>query len=198
MPKDINELSNSFKKIEIKLESTLNSIGRQTPKSESFNTNYIRYYMKNLIEELKIYDKLKLEISKATGHSNAAINAYGDLHGLKTRDLMWNGPFTTAKKASNAMIDAVPDGYNEFNAKEVARKVNNFSHYKWSFGRENSPVLYCSKVNSKIEVEELVRQFESVKADEIMLYVNKKPIWSFDNRKEIPDFKSGIMRFWWD
>jgi hypothetical protein len=136
-----------------------------------------------------------------------AIEAYGDNHGLKKRNLNWRGLFMGASAVSKVMKVSVPDGYNDFDADLVSSAVLKHPSYKWAFAREGSPALYCKGVKSKAELIDLYNSFVSAKADEIFV-IWKGKYYDIDpnstahrgNLNSVPDnLGSGVAcRFWWD
>ena len=108
--------------------------------------------MKILAEEL-----IRIAKSIIANDVQDAIDAYGDLHNSKDRNLNWKSKFLPANKVIEIISKSLPDGYNDFDPQKVNRLIKNNSNFKFSFGRDYSPVLYIKGITTKKEVDKLIR-----------------------------------------
>jgi len=168
---------------------------------DGFNVEGFMRSLNALMKDVKEYQRAEKSVSVARGPVQDAIEAYGDIHKLKTRNLSWRGQFVSSAEVQKVMQVSVPDGYNGFNAKKVSGAVAKFSAYKWAFAREGSPALYCKGIKTKDEVLKLFSEFEDVDADELHVIWKGKYYsrLSRNNMSELPEDLSGALcRFWWD
>ncbi|HUV84277.1 MAG TPA: hypothetical protein VMV86_01125 [Methanosarcinales archaeon] len=131
-----------------------------------------------------------------------AIDAYSE--GSKS-SLRYRGPYVNGAACAKIIVNAVPGGYNDFDSEDVAMFVKSHGGYKYSFGREYSPVLYIKGIKTYDDVIKMKNEvIRKLKADEVSLNKGGSIVWAEWSRSdedlraiedEIPKL---TLRVWWD
>jgi len=130
-----------------------------------------------------------------------AIDVYSDTGGK----LQYKGPYVNGTACAKIIVNAVPGGYNDFDSDDVAGFVKSHGGYKYSFGREYSPVLYIKGLKTYEDVVKMKNELiKKLRADEVSLNRGSKTVWAewASNDEELKVIEDEIpkleLRVWWD
>ena len=136
-----------------------------------------------------------------------AVEAYGDANefGIRGRHLKWRGGWLSGSQLIEVVKTAVPEGYNDFEWKKLAKLVRRFPGYKYSFAREGSPAVYVKGFSSSDDLDLLADMAALAGADEVSFDSGSDTVWvSWGDKtepSETPELvgKGNLeMRMWWD
>ena len=136
-----------------------------------------------------------VKLAKAVVASGEAYDVYNE-----REKMMWRGKWGTAHELIRDVKEALPNGYNEFDAERLENAIRMVGgSFEFQFAREYSATVYVRRFKDVEDVKRLVLAFRAARADELSVERGGEHIMFDDGVPADFEVQAGDeFRAWWD